>query len=258
VRDISSRLNATVVDSWAEFRDDPGAVYLRSGDSSHTDLPDNSVDLVVTDPPYMDNVHYSELADFFHAWLSELRPHDTYPSSASTTRDAREVQSPSPSEFEEAIAGVWRECSRVLKADGLVAFTFHQARVSGWAALVTALASADLVITAVQPVKGEMSTSTTKYGKEPSNLDAIVICRKSSTIRDPPLDDPHYAAALGERRLAGLRSAGIQVGVGDVRSVIRGHVLATYTSHPEPTALGALVALADDLSAEAVSHAASV
>ena len=27
-----------------------------------------SVDLVVTDPPFFDNVHYSELADFFHAW----------------------------------------------------------------------------------------------------------------------------------------------------------------------------------------------
>ena len=32
---------------------------------AETDLPDGSVDLVVTDPPFFDNVHYSELADFF-------------------------------------------------------------------------------------------------------------------------------------------------------------------------------------------------
>ena len=33
-----------------------------------TGLSAKSVDLVVTDPPFFDNVHYSELADFFFAW----------------------------------------------------------------------------------------------------------------------------------------------------------------------------------------------
>ena len=50
----------------------------------------------------------------------------------------------------------------MLKSDGLLAFTFHQARLSGWIALVQALAEAGLVVTAVQPVKGEMATSVTK------------------------------------------------------------------------------------------------
>src|SRR3990172_1861132 len=43
-------------------------IYISSGDSAETGLPDNSIDLVVTDPPFFDNVHYSELADFFFAW----------------------------------------------------------------------------------------------------------------------------------------------------------------------------------------------
>ena len=46
----------------------PRAIALSCGDSSATGLPDGSVDLVVTDPPFFDNVHYSELADFFFAW----------------------------------------------------------------------------------------------------------------------------------------------------------------------------------------------
>ena len=46
----------------------PGTTYLSCGDSARTDLPDKSVHLVITDPPFFDNVHYSELADFFHAW----------------------------------------------------------------------------------------------------------------------------------------------------------------------------------------------
>jgi putative DNA methylase len=95
-----------------------------------------------------------------------------------TTRNAHEVQSASPTDFQAAITRVWQECARVLKPDGLLAFTFHQARLSGWVALVQALAKADLVISAVQPVKGEMSISVTKGGHEPSNLDAVVVCRK--------------------------------------------------------------------------------
>ena len=44
-----------------------------------------------------------------------------------------------------------------------------------------ALAEAGLGVTAVQPVKGEMTTSVTKGGMEPSNLDAVVVCRKRAS-----------------------------------------------------------------------------
>ena len=43
-------------------------IYLSCGDSTATGLPAQSIDLVITDPPFFDNVHYSELADFFFAW----------------------------------------------------------------------------------------------------------------------------------------------------------------------------------------------
>ncbi|MGQ0778291.1 MAG: DNA methyltransferase [Pseudonocardiales bacterium] len=254
---LSLPTEATVVDAWPADGLAPGTVYLRTGDSSHTDLPDESVDLVVTDPPYMDNVHYSELADFFHAWLRKLMPFAHYPSDDATTRNTREVQSASPAEFEAAITRVWQECARVLKPDGLLAFTFHQARLSGWTALVQSLTEACLVVTAVQPVKGEMATSVAKGGTEPSNLDAVVVCRKRTNTLRSSLTDPTRAAEVGERRLAELRSAGIDVGAGDIRSVIRGHVLATYTADPAALELPALATLADDLAGERVDRMAA-
>lgn len=36
-----------------------------NGDSSKLPVPAGTVDAVVTDPPYFDFVHYSELSDFF-------------------------------------------------------------------------------------------------------------------------------------------------------------------------------------------------
>jgi putative DNA methylase len=60
------------VDPWPAARAlSPRGVYLSCGDSARTGLADLCIDLVVTDPPFFDNVHYSELADFFHAWRAD-------------------------------------------------------------------------------------------------------------------------------------------------------------------------------------------
>ena len=142
----------------------------------------------------------------------------------------------------------------MLKSDGLLAFTFHQARLSGWVALVQALAEAGLVVTAVQPVKGEMTTSVTKGGMEPSNLDAVVVCRKRASAVSNSMTDPGAAAEVGEHRLTALQSAGVDVGAGDIRSVIRGHVLATYTANRNALDVQSLAALADELAAERVTR----
>ncbi|MFF3000157.1 DNA methyltransferase [Streptomyces sp. NPDC057950] len=249
---LSMPFDGRLVDAWPEQGLERRQVYIRNGDSSRTDLPSGSVDLIVTDPPYMDNVHYSELADFFHAWLIGMKPFLGYPSSEETTRRAEEVQSADPRKFGDAISQVWKECERVLKPGGLLAFTFHQARLTGWVSLVEALTSAGLGVTAIQPIKGEMSTSVAKGGNEPSNLDSIIVCRKRGEIPSG-CDSPEAAAARGEKLLGELQEAGIQVGVGDVKSVIRGHVLATYTLG-HGVELAALSELAESLTVSSVAR----
>lgn len=253
VAGLSLPLRQEIAESWQQFSAASGSAYIRTIDAAKTDLPGHSVDLVVTDPPYMDNVHYSELADFFHAWLRGLGPYDSYPTEDSSTRVEGEVQHPSPEGFCRAIRAVWRECHRVLKDGGLLAFTFHQARVGGWKALVSALADADFRVTAIQPVKGEMSTSATKHGREPSNLDSIVVCRKTADVSEPGLE-VNEAVAEADSKLALLRDSGVKVGSGDVRSVVRGHVLATYTAAPGEVDLDRLTAQADDLAEAAVGR----
>lgn len=250
---LSLPLPRKIAESWQQFSAEPGSAYVRTFDASATDLPECSIDLIITDPPYMDNVHYSELADFFHVWLRELQPHGSYPIEEPSTRANGEVQDPSPEGFGHAIGAVWGECHRVLKDEGLLAFTFHQARIGGWQALVSALADAGFRVTAIQPVKGEMSTSSTKHGREPSNLDSIVVCRKAAEVSVPgtPAVD---AATEAEHKLTVLREAGIKVGAGDIRSVVRGHVLATYTATPAEVDLDQLVAQADELAALAVAR----
>jgi putative DNA methylase len=252
VRGISRPLNTRISTSFDSFAmDDLSDAYVATCNAARTDLPDASVDLVITDPPYMDNVHYAELADFFHAWLSEMRPYDEYPTGP-TTRTVGEVQHAEAKEFGLAIAAVWSECARALKPEGLVAFTFHQARISGWIELVRSLRSAGLRITAIQPVKGEMTTSVTKSGaKEPSNLDSVVVCRKAAqtTGAAPSLSNEYERSyAL----LSGLIAEGVDVGAGDIRSVMRGSLLAALSFESDD--LESQAAMVDSMADEAITR----
>lgn len=213
-------------------RGDNKAVNLMDK-AATTDLPDESVDLVITDPPYMDNVHYAELADFFHAWLRRMRPYAGYPD-IETTRSEGEVQQADAAEFGKMIQAVWVECARVLKPEGLVAFTFHQARISGWVELIMSLRASGLRVTSIQPVKGEMTTSIVKAGaREPSNLDSVVVCRKVESLGDychiSMLEQYEHAISSLSRLIAG----GVTVGAGDIRSVVRGTLLAYLASTTE-------------------------
>jgi adenine-specific DNA methylase len=51
--------------------EEKGEVTARRGDASDLPLDDDSVEAVVIDPPYGDNVMYAELSDAFYVWLRE-------------------------------------------------------------------------------------------------------------------------------------------------------------------------------------------
>ncbi|HEX5444046.1 MAG TPA: DNA methyltransferase, partial [Pirellulales bacterium] len=154
-------------------------IYLSCGTSSDTGLADGSIDLVVTDPPFFDNVHYSELADFFYAW-QQL---DGAPADApASTRSAHEVQDTRAEHFAAKLTAVFRECHRILRDDGLLVFTYHHSRDDGWQALAEAILGAGFTVINSQPVKSEMAVATPKSAaKEPIAFDIILVCRKQHT-----------------------------------------------------------------------------
>ncbi len=115
------------------------------------------MDLVVTDPPFFDNVHYSELADFFFAW-QRLGP-SPFVNQRSSTRHAEEVQDASAEQFSRKLRAVFGECHRVLSRDGLLIFTYHQSRADGWTSLAEAVVGAGFDVVNAHPLKAEMSVA---------------------------------------------------------------------------------------------------
>jgi putative DNA methylase len=212
-------------------------IYLSCGDSANTGLADGSVDIVVTDPPFFDNVHYSELADFFFAWQQlTVRRGDEPPRS---TRRRSEVQDADAQGFAKKLEDVFRECGRILRDDGIMAFTYHHSRPEGWTALAGALVGAGFVVVNSQPVKAEMSVATPKsQAKEPIQLDIIVVCRKRGTAgteRVVPAEDAVRSARAKIRR---LHDDGFTLSQNDLRIVIYGQLLTTVRSAEDAYAIG--------------------
>lgn len=215
-------------------------VYLSCGDSSKTDLIDRSVDAVITDPPFFDNVHYSQLADFFYVWQRHILGANGH-RQVQTTRSDAEVQNEEEAAFTERLGAVWKEAYRVLKDDGVLAFTYHHSRPEGWRSVLHALMEADFAITAAHPIKAEMSVAMPKHqAREPIDLDIIIVCRKRSRINSYRWNGDLWNTIrpMATEQMRRLRDAGRRLSRNDVRIIVMGQLLRRLTtSHELETAL---------------------
>lgn len=181
----SEGINVPIVKTWEEFSAKEQAALVINGSGDNLPIPDGVIDVVITDLPYFDFVHYSELSDFFFAWLSPIlkerysffqRDNSSHPS---------EVQHNEPRLFARQLGQVFTECYRVLKQDGLMIFSFHHSRPEGWAAIHEAVQTSGFKVVAAHPVYAELRAASPKAAaKEPISLDAILVCRKSEEVQE--------------------------------------------------------------------------
>lgn len=209
----------------------PGTIYLSCGDSAKTDLGRASVDLVVTDPPFFDNVHYSELADFFFVWQQ------TYfygRSERATTRHPREVQDSQPEAFAEKLGAVFAECHRVLREEGLLVFSYHHSRDDAWASLATAVLGAGFSVVQCYPVKSELAVAMPKsQARHPIDVDVLVICRKRSADTRHRMADTEVLSTsheASEKQVKRLNAVGRRLSLNDTRVVVMSQLLVALSA----------------------------
>lgn len=141
------------------------AVVVRG---SATKLPwaDSSVDAVITDPPYYDNVPYSDIADFFYVWLKRTVGHryTTHFASQLTPKKSEAIADAgrhagswdkAKVAYEEMMLSTFRETHRVLKETGTLAIVYAHKTTLGWATLVDALRRAGFMVSEAWPLDTE-------------------------------------------------------------------------------------------------------
>jgi adenine-specific DNA methylase len=211
--------------------DDPARrVDLRCASATETELPEASLDAVLTDPPYYANVQYAELMDFCYAWLRRLVGDDDPVFAAPSTRRAGDLTGNQTLErgLEEFVAGlseVYSRMARALVPGGPFAFTYHHNDLEAYRPVVVALLDAGLVCTAALPCPAEMAGSIHIHKSESSIIDTVFVCRTTGRVLARQLGtDPASVARLVGDDLARLRAGCVRPTRGDARCITYGHL----------------------------------
>ncbi|WP_165175272.1 DUF1156 domain-containing protein [Desulfovibrio sp. ZJ369] len=172
------------------FTPPPVTITCKPGDNLDH-IADQSIDAVVMDPPYYDNVMYAELSDFFYVWLKRTAGY-VYPQLFTrklTDKESEAVANPAkfkgqkkPKElafahYRNRMAAIFAECRRVLKQDGVLMLMFTHKATDAWDALAKGLMDAGYVITASWPVNTEAEGSLHIKDKAAANSTIFLVCR---------------------------------------------------------------------------------
>ncbi len=232
----NERIEGRLVADFNELRRTDNAALLRCQSSEDLSfIPDKSVDAIITDPPYFDNVQYSELADFFYVWL-RLALKDTYvwfqpESSARPNEIVKNDKSGKTADlFKESLKRVFAECHRVLKDDGLLLFTFHHNKLWAWEGIAQLLLDAGFYVSATPVVRSEGKSG---FHSSEGNIryDCILVCRKKPSswpesewpvLKDFILKD---AVLWAQRTL----KSGMPLNKVDVFTIVMGKAIEYYT-----------------------------
>jgi adenine-specific DNA methylase len=172
--------------------DKTGNVSVYCGDAASIPLPDKSVDCIVVDPPYYENVMYSEVSDFFYVWLKRLIG-DLYPEAFQyelTPKEEEAVANPARfkgvkkakelanKHYESKIEACFREMRRILRDDGVMTVMFTHRKAEAWASLAKALINAGFTFEASWPIATEPGQKFGKMGKGVLKYTVLLRCRK--------------------------------------------------------------------------------
>lgn len=163
--------------------------------------------MVVTDPPYYDNMGYADLSDFFYIWLRRALK-DIYPQTFATLQTPKmEELAAIPHRFEgedrktkkrkaeeffiKGFQEAFQELAAIQRPDyPLVLFYAYKQKETkkgettevstGWETMLRGLVEAGLQVTATWPMLSE-STDTIKKGKSSLSTSIVLACRPRPT-----------------------------------------------------------------------------
>jgi adenine-specific DNA methylase len=128
-------------------------------------IQNKSVDAIFTDPPYYDNVMYSELSDFYYVWLKKALERE-YPKEFSNAYSPKtteivvnKTRKVGKAQFTKMLTNVFKETNRVLKDDGLAVVIYNHKSTDGWSAIIKTLLDASFEVKAVYPMLAESTGS---------------------------------------------------------------------------------------------------
>ncbi|MEQ9622484.1 DUF1156 domain-containing protein [Coleofasciculus chthonoplastes] len=173
---------------------DPKSIQIDAASAdSLFHIPDNSIDAVITDPPYYSTIPYADLSDFFYVWMKRTLG-DIFPElflTELTDKDREAVANPgrfrnmgisadelANQDYEAKMALAFSEYYRVLRDDGVMTVQFNHKDSGAWDVLAKSLIDAGFEITASWAVSTENPQNLHQAKKNSVSSTVLLVCRK--------------------------------------------------------------------------------
>lgn len=176
-----------VLESTASWLKVPGRSCQGSA-TAHA-LADDTVDLLVTDPPYYNAVPYADLSDFFVVWLLRTIG-DHHPSLFVQALSPKEeeicemagwdsVRYPHKDKlfFEVQMRAALMDARRVVSPAGVSVIVFAHKSTSGWEAMLQSIIDAGWIIVASWPIDTEMGNRLRALNSAALASSVHLVCR---------------------------------------------------------------------------------
>jgi putative DNA methylase len=177
-----------------------GKVFHRDISNQINSEPRNSSSVVSTDPPYFDNVGYSDLSDFFYVWLRRTLK-SIYPDEFSTLtapKDAELVANPyrhggkgkAEKFFMEGMTQAMRhiQIQQPSEYPVTIYYAFKQSEdtekgisSTGWETFLEAVIQAGLSVNGTLPLRTELSNRMRGHDSNALATSVVLVCRKQSS-----------------------------------------------------------------------------
>ena len=202
------------------------------GDMRLIDATDE-YDAVITDPPYYDNIIYSEVADYFYVWQKILLE-DKYPGfdQEKTPRADSIVTNPylgkTAEDFEHEMGEALAVINEALKSDGMLAFTYHHSDEESWGELLESLCNNDFEVTATYPINSDL----TKFiGGEAVAFDIVIVARPTDDRQPISWDSLRRRIVRTARETRETLEENRDLAGGDIGVIEMGKCFQEYSKH---------------------------
>jgi adenine-specific DNA methylase len=215
-------------------------------------ISSNSIDCIVTDPPYYDAIPYSDLMDYYYVWLrrtldglsqdiGEAFGERLSPKWDESENDGELIDDASrhggdkiksKTAYEDGMARVFQGCHHALKPEGKLVVVFANKQPDAWETLVSAIIRAGFVVDGSWPIQTERSARTRSLTSAALASSVWLVCKKRPAAVRPGWDN-HVLEEMRRNIREKLREfwdAGIRGP--DFVWAATGPAMEAYSKHP--------------------------
>ncbi len=179
-----------------ESKDNPPSLQIHQGDAADLPIGDDSIEAIIIDPPYGDNIIYSEVADAFYVWQRKYL-NDVFPdkfTDTETEKDKEAVENPALNDnsagssavsardrYEERMRDIFTDSYRILEPGGVITIYFTDKEIGAWDSLTMSIMEAGFTITATHTISSETPSRIGVQGQSSADTSLLLTCRKPLT-----------------------------------------------------------------------------